>query len=66
MSDIKNWLNNAKQEKPELSEFITTVEIYFSETGFNTSEFEKAVAINLIILEKQVKKSLEDEENAKG
>jgi hypothetical protein len=66
MSDIENWLNNTKQEKPELSDFIMLVESFFSETGFNASAFEKTVTAKLNLLKKHVEKSLEDEENAKG
>lgn len=47
MSEIKDWLDIAKQEKPELSDFIVSLENYFSEAGFNASEFEKVINADL-------------------
>lgn len=66
MSEIEDWLSITKQEKPELSDFITLLESYFSEAGFNSSEFEKAVDADLKSVEKQVRKLIEDNEHAKN
>lgn len=65
MSEINDWLNTTKQEKPELSDFITLLESYFSEAGFNASDFEKAVDTDLNSMEKQVRKLLKDDKHAK-
>ena len=43
MVDFKEWLNGLKSEKPELSDFITRLTPFFSESGFNSSDFEKRV-----------------------
>ena len=64
MSEIEEWLNITKQEKPELNDFIVSLDGYFSETGFNASEYEKAVDIDLKYLKEQMKKLLEDDEHA--
>ncbi|NIA12303.1 MAG: hypothetical protein GWP10_21965 [Nitrospiraceae bacterium] len=65
MSEIKDWLNITKQEKPELTGFIALLESYFSEAGFNASEFEKVVDTELKSVEKQVRMLLKDDEHAK-
>lgn len=64
MSEIKEWLNITKQEKPELNDFIDSLDTYFSETGFNASAYEKAVDAELKYLKDQMKKSLEDDGHA--
>ena len=65
MSEINDWLNTTKQEKPELSDFITLLESYFSEVGFNASDFEKRVDKDLNLMEMQVKKLFKEDEHAK-
>lgn len=66
MSEIKDWLSTTKQEKPELSDFITLLENYFYETGFDASEFEKVVNTDLKSLENQVRMLLKDDGHVKG
>ena len=65
MSEIKKWLNITKQEKPELSDLITSLESCFSEAGFNDSEFEIVVDTNLKSMENKVIKLLNDDDHAK-
>lgn len=65
MSEINDWLNTTKQEKPELKGFITLLESYFSEAGFNASDFEKRVDADLNSIEKQVRKLFKEDEHAK-
>jgi hypothetical protein len=65
MSEIKDWLSSTKQEKPELTGFITLLERYFSEDGFNALEFENAVDAELKSVENQVRKLLKEDEHAK-
>ena len=66
MSEIKDWLSTTKQEKPELSDFITLLDSYFSEDGFNASEFEKVVDKDLKSVENQVKMLLKDDEHVEN
>ena len=65
MSEIKDWLSITKQEKPALTGFITLLECYFSEDGFNALEFENAVDAELKSVENQVRKLLKEDEHAK-
>lgn len=65
MPEIKEWLSTTRQEKPELSDFITLLERYFSEDGFNALEFENAVDAELKSVEDQVRKLLKEGEHAK-
>lgn len=66
MSEIKDWLSTTKQEKPELSDFITLLDSYFSEDGFNASEFEKVVDKDLKSVENQVRMLLKDDEHVEN
>lgn len=43
MVDFNKWLNELKSEKPELSNFITKLSPFFSESGFNSTDFEQRV-----------------------
>lgn len=61
MSEINDWLNTTKQEKSELRCFVNFLETYFSEDGFNASEFEKKIDADLNSMEKQVRKLLKDD-----
>ena len=45
--DIKQWLSDVKETKPELVEFITKLEPFISDAGFNNITFEKAVTLGL-------------------
>lgn len=65
MSEINDWLNSTKQEKPELNDFITLLESHFSDAGFNASDFEKVVDSDLNSMENQVRKLLKDDKHAK-
>lgn len=65
MAVIKTWLSQVKEEKAELSDFITSVDPYFTDTGFNAAEFEKAVEEKINSFEQEVKDSLKVEEDAK-
>jgi hypothetical protein len=57
MTELKNWITQLKNEKPELSDFITKLEGFISDTGFNTNKFEKAVEIGLQKKEEEVIKT---------
>lgn len=58
MIEIKDWITGLKTEKPELNDFVTKLEAFISDTGFNASKFEKAVETGLQMKEEEVKKHL--------
>jgi hypothetical protein len=58
MKELKDWINELKTEKPELKDFVTKLEGFITDTGFNALKFEKAVDIGLQIKEEEVKKHL--------
>lgn len=64
MADLKAWITQLKTEKPELSDFITKIEAFISDTGFNTEKFEKRVDSGLKNIETEVTKSFTKEDNA--
>lgn len=55
MIEIKDWITGLKTEKPELNDFVTQLEGFISDTGFNASKFEKAVETGLQMKEEEVK-----------
>ena len=38
--EFKDWLTQTKTEKPDLTEFITKLDPFFTDSGFNANEFE--------------------------
>lgn len=64
MTELKDWIAQFKTEKPELNDFVTKLEGFISDTGFNASKFENAVQIGLNKKEEEVKKTfIADAEN---
>jgi hypothetical protein len=64
MTELNDWIAKLKTEKPELNDFITKLEGFISDTGFNASTFEKAVATDLQNKEEEVRKTFKvDVEN---
>lgn len=57
MKELKDWIAEFKTEKPELNGFITKLEGFISDTGFNATKFEKAVETGLLRKEEEVKES---------
>lgn len=57
MAELKDWISGLKTKKPELNEFVTRLEEFISDTGFNTSMFDKTVEEQLQIIEEDVKKN---------
>jgi len=49
-----------------VSDFITLLDSYFSEDGFNASEFEKVVDKDLKSVENQVRMLLKDDEHVEN
>jgi hypothetical protein len=64
MIELKDWITGIKTEKPELNDFVTKLEGFISDTGFNATKFEKAVEIGLQKKEEEVRKTfIADAEN---
>jgi len=57
MTKLKDWITVLKTEKPELNDFITKLEGFISENGFNTAQFERAIDKGLQLKEEEVKKT---------
>ncbi len=64
MTELKDWIAALKTEKPELNDFVTKLEGFLSDTGFNSLKFEKAVETGLQKKEEEVRKTfIDDAEN---
>ncbi len=61
MTELKDWISEIKTAKPELIDFITKLEGFISDAGFNTSKFDNAVAIGLQKKEVEVIKTFTDD-----
>ncbi len=57
MTELKDWITKLKTEKPELNDFITRLEGFISDNGFNTAQFESAIDKGLQLKEEEVKKT---------
>jgi hypothetical protein len=57
MTELKDWITKLKTEKPELNDFITKLEGFISDNGFNTTQFERAIDKGLQLKEEEVKKT---------
>jgi ElaB/YqjD/DUF883 family membrane-anchored ribosome-binding protein len=69
MGALNDWLTQTKTDMPELKDFITEMESFFSDTGFNASQHEKALETKLKEFQDEVKESLktgDDVENKKN
>lgn len=66
MIELKNWITELKTEKPELNDFLTKLDIFITDAGFNSAKFEKAIEIGLQKKEEEVTKTfISDAENKK-
>jgi hypothetical protein len=64
MTELNDWITGLKTEKPELNDFVTKLEGFISDTGFNAVKFEKAVELGLQNKEEEVRKTfIADAEN---
>lgn len=61
MTELKDWIAGIKTEKPELIDFVTKLEGFISDTGFNTSKFDNAVTNGLQKKEEEVRKNFTDD-----
>ncbi|MCF1717049.1 hypothetical protein L0U88_20570 [Flavihumibacter sp. RY-1] len=57
MKELKDWITELKTEKPELNDFITKLEGFISDNGFNIAQFERAIDKGLQLKEEEVKKT---------
>lgn len=64
MGQINSWLDSIKQAKPDLNDFITNAHSYFSDSGFNATDFEKRVDQELAAFENEIKEALKTTDNA--
>ena len=60
MAELKDWIAEFKTEKLELNDFITKLEGFISDTGFNSAKFEKAVDTGLQRKEEEVRNTFKD------
>lgn len=60
MTELKDWIIELKTEKPELSDFVSKLEAYISDTGFNAAKFDKAVENGLQKKEEEIRKTFID------
>ena len=64
--DFKNWLANLKIDEPKLDSFITKLDPFFTETGFNGNEFEKKVHLGIRKIDLDIDKLLKPEPNVEN
>lgn len=57
MVELKDWITELKTEEPELRDFISKLEGFISETGFDILKFENAIETGLQTKEEEVKKT---------
>jgi hypothetical protein len=62
----KDWITKTKSDRPELTEFITKLEGFISDTGFNILKFEKAVESGLKKIESDVNKLFNNKVDAEN
>jgi|LSQX01.1.fsa_nt_gb hypothetical protein len=65
MTELKDWIAELKTEKPEQSDFITKLEAFISDTGFNAVKFENAVKSGLQKKEEEITKTLKADAESK-
>ncbi len=61
--DFKSWLLQTKIDEPKLSAFITKLDPFFTETGFNGTEFERRITFSLRKLDSDIDELLKPEPN---
>ncbi len=61
--NFNSWLNQTKINEPELEQFITKLESYFSDTGFKGNVFERKVTLGLNKIDTEIDELLKPEPN---
>ena len=64
--DFKNWLAQTEIDEPRLNGFITKLNPFFTETGFNGIEFEKIVTKGLIKKDTEIDELLKSTPNVEN
>ena len=64
--DFKNWLTQTKIDESKLSAFISKLEPFFTETGFNINEFERKVTAGLHKIDSEVDELIKPEPNVEN
>ena len=64
--DFKNWLVQTKIDEPKLCAFITKLDPFFNETGFNGTEFERRITLGLRKLDSDIDELLKPEPNVEN
>ncbi|WP_285269835.1 hypothetical protein [Kaistella rhinocerotis] len=64
--EFKTWLDQTKTDEPTLEIFIMKLESYFSDSGFNGSEFERKVSIGVQKIDAEVDELLKIESDAES
>lgn len=62
--EFDNWLNNLKLTEPTLEDFINKLTPFFTDTGFNSSEFERRINLGLDKCDEEVDESLKLNQDA--
>jgi len=62
--NFQEWIALTKSDKPELNDFITKLEPFFSDAGFNATEFERKVTVGLNAIDKKITDALNNQPNA--
>jgi hypothetical protein len=65
MTELKDWIAELKAEKPEQCDFITKLEAFISDTGFNAVKFENAVKNGLQKKEEEIIKIFKPDAESK-
>lgn len=58
---FNEWIENLKNEKPELKPFLEKISVFFNDEGFNAATFEKKVNIGLQKIDGEVDEFLKPE-----
>jgi hypothetical protein len=64
MNTIENWLEDLKQQKVELVEFIDQIESFFSSNGFDGTQYETKTKSALELIEKEIINNLKKQSDA--
>jgi len=64
--DFKSWLTQTKIDEPKLSAFITKLDPFFTEIGFNGTEFERRITFSLRKLDSDIDELLKPETNVEN
>jgi hypothetical protein len=64
--EFKEWLLQTKKDKPELDDFISKLETFFGDSGFNAAEFERKISLGINKIDSEVDNSLKNDVNAQN